>query len=90
VNQLAPGHLYTLAMLAGGLAIGVATVIAPNWSAGIPPLLFLLAVSLIFDVVWNQRVAAGSAPPLPFNWRVIGFLAGGVLSIAIPYAAGVA
>lgn len=90
MNQFAPGHLYTAVMLAGGLVIGLATVIAPNWSAGIPPLLFLLAVSLVFDVIWNQRVAAGAAAALEFNWRIIGFVAGGALSIAIPYFAGVA
>jgi hypothetical protein len=87
---LAPGHIYSAVMIVGGLVIGLATILSPNWSAGVPPLLFLLAVSLIFDVIWNQRVAAGAAPALEFNWRVIGFLAGGVLSVALPYFAGVA
>lgn len=78
-------QIYLAVMLTGGIAMGLATRIWPAWSAGVPPLLFLLGLSLLFDVVVNQWAARGDAMPLSMRGRAIGFIAGGLASVLIPY-----
>jgi hypothetical protein len=78
-------QIYLAIMLIGGIVMGLATRIWPNWSAGVPPLLFLLGVSLLFDIVLNQWAAQGKATPLTTRGRAIGFVSGGLASLVIPY-----
>ncbi len=75
-------------MAGGGIVLGVADVLFPNWAGGIPPLLFLLGIALFFDVIVNQQAASGRMAPLAMQSRFIGFLIGAALSIAIPMLSG--
>jgi hypothetical protein len=42
----------------------------------VPPIIWPLGVSLIFDIVTMPRVAQGRLPPLDMQVRVLGVLAG--------------
>lgn len=79
----APRFLYAGAMLAGGLALALASLRWPIVNDGpIPPLMSLLAVSLVFDLVFMNLVAAGKSAPLHMTERFFGFFAGAVLYFA--------
>lgn len=80
---------YIILMLVGGLVLGLANGFYPTsplWQ--LPPLLWLLAVSLLFDIWSNQMAAQGKGEALEMKWRIIGFLAGAGLSILIPWRMG--
>jgi hypothetical protein len=76
-------------MIVAGLLLGGLQAAMPDaaiWQ--LPPLLWLLGASLLFDVAVNQMAARGDAEPLALPWRVAGFLAAAALSILLPRLAG--
>jgi len=83
------GQIYLGLMIVAGLVVGGLHGYLPNapiWQ--LPPLLWLLIVSLVFDVLSNMRARDGGGPPLDMTSRIIGFLAGGAVSIILPRLMG--
>lgn len=67
--------LYVIVMIAAGLVTGVVVAAFPALGhAKLPPMLWILGVSLIFDLsLWQVR-SLGHGNALPMVWRVGGFV----------------
>ncbi len=78
--RLTTSVIYTAAMAAVGLALGVASLIWPVINDGpVPPLMLLIGVSLVFDLALMRAASLGWAEALQMNGRMIGFFAGALI-----------
>lgn len=76
--------VYIVLMLAAGVALGVAASIWPTIANGqIPPLLWLLLVSLVIDVAAMAFAASKGAMPIEMSTRFVGFLGAAGLFLLI-------
>lgn len=84
-------NVYVALMLIAGIALGVAVAQRPALAAGpIPPIMWLLLISLVIDVTVMAIAAKQGALPLNTNTRLIGFFGAALLYLAITYVKGVA
>jgi ABC-type xylose transport system permease subunit len=78
------GHIYVATIILAGAVIGIVEGLRPHWMKDIPALLILVGVSLIVEGFLWRKVMAGDAEPLDMNWRVGGFISGGILASFLP------
>ena len=82
-----PRILYIVVMFASGLALGILGIRNPAISAGaIPPLMWLLMVSLIVDGGVMYLASRNGSTPLTMNGRIIGFLGAALIYTGIAAA----
>lgn len=73
-------NVYIALMLVAGVALGFLVRAKPAIAEGaIPPLLWLLLVSLIIDVAAMAIAASKGDMPIPMNARVAGFIGAALL-----------
>ncbi len=78
--RLTTSVIYTAAMAATGLALGVATLAWPIINDGpVPPLMSLIGVSFVFDLALMSAAARGWTDVLQMNGRIGGFFAGALI-----------
>ena len=78
--RLTTSVIYTAAMAATGLALGVASLAWPVIHDGpVPPLMSLIGVSLLFDLALMSAAARGWTDVLQMNGRIVGFFAGALI-----------
>lgn len=81
---LKTGHIYMAAVIVAGAAIGIIAGVRPQWFHDVPALLALVGVSLLVEAFLWRGVMAGDSEPLDMNWRVAGFVSGGILASFLP------
>mgnify|MGYP003384542262 CR=1 FL=1 len=82
--RLTREHIYFCLMLVGGIACGVIAVRAPDLARGsFPPLVWILAVSLMLDLVMMRLPGNKGLQTITMPWRVAGFIAAALLYLAI-------
>ena len=78
--RLTTSVIYTAAMAAAGLALGIASLTWPEIHEGpVPPLMTLIGVSFVFDIALMGAAARGWTEVMPMNGRIIGFFAGALI-----------
>ncbi|OQW51626.1 MAG: hypothetical protein A4S15_10360 [Candidatus Raskinella chloraquaticus] len=71
-------------MLAAGIACGVIAVRAPDLARGsFPPLVWILAVSLMLDLVMMRLPGNKGLQTITMPWRVAGFIGAALLYLAV-------
>ena len=79
--------IYTAAMAAAGLALGVGSLAWPEIHDGpVPPLMTLVGVSFVFDLALMGAAARGLTDVMPMNGRIVGFLAGALIYLGVRLA----
>jgi len=77
-------HIYFCLMLAAGIACGVIAVRAPDLARGsFPPLVWILAVSLMLDLVMMRLPDNKGLQTITMPWRVAGFIGAALLYLAV-------
>jgi hypothetical protein len=72
--------IYAAAMAATGLGLGLASLAWPVINDGpVPPLMALIAISLLFDLALMNAASRGLIGLLQMNGRITGFFAGALL-----------
>ena len=85
--MIAARSIYIAAMCLAGVAIGVYVRAHPALAQGsIPPYVWLLGLSFIFDLAIMALAMRMTIAPLQMNVRVMGFLTGAALYLLIVYA----
>ena len=80
--RLTTSVIYTAAMAATGLALGVASLTWPVINDGpVPPLMTLIGLSFVFDLALMGAAARGWTDLLQMNGRIVGFFAGAFIYI---------
>ena len=78
--RLTTSVIYTAAMAATGLALGVASLAWPVIHDGpVPPLMILIGVSFVFDLALMGAASRGWTDVLQMNGRFVGFFAGALI-----------
>lgn len=76
--------VYIVLMLIAGVALALASLVWPAIASGqIPPLLWLLLVSLVIDVTAMAIAATRGAMPIEMSTRFVGFLGAAGLYLLI-------
>lgn len=76
--------LYAVVMLAAAIAVGLVVASRPDLSAAIlPPIIWPLGASLLFDVIVMQLAARGRAEPLTMPVRLVGVLGAAMIVLLI-------
>ena len=79
--------IYTAAMAAAWLALGVASLAWPEIHDGpVPPLMTLIGVSFVFDLALMGAAARGLTDVMPMNGRIVGFFAGALIYLGVRLA----
>lgn len=79
-------NVYVALMLIAGIALGVAEKMRPDIAAGpIPPIMWLLVVSLVIDVAIMAIAAKQGAMPLTTNTRFVGFFGAAALYLLVAF-----
>jgi hypothetical protein len=77
------GVVFTGAMLVAGVALAFLVKANPGLFQAIPALMWLLGFALVIDLAANALAGQGRIEPLTMQWRVAGFLGGGVLHVLV-------
>ena len=84
-------NVYIGLMLVAGVALGVLVRAKPAIGDGpIPPLLWLLLVSLVIDVAAMAILMQKGGSPISMNTRLVGFIGAALLYTGITMLAGAA
>ena len=85
--RLTTSLIYTAAMAATGLALGLASLSWPEIHNGpVPPLMTLIGVSFVFDLALMGAAARGWTDVMPMNGRIVGFFAGALIYLGVRLA----
>lgn len=79
-------NVYYVTMTLSGLALGAAARAWPSFGSGaIPPYVWLLGVSLVFDIALQALSAKRPIAPMSMNARAAGFFAGAIVYLLVTY-----
>jgi hypothetical protein len=78
--RLTASVIYAAAMTLTGLGLALASLAFPVIHDGpVPPLMALIAISLLFDMALMSAASRGRIDLLQMNGRMVGFFAGALI-----------
>lgn len=79
-------NIYYVTMCVSGLALGAAARAYPAFAGGaFPPYVWLLGVSLAFDLILQALARKRAIAPMSMNARAAGFFSGAALYLLVTY-----